>query len=203
MNKSDLRSTLLAARRDLTAADRVCASSRLRQIIFDCQSTLAGATIAAYVPIGVEPGNHELLELLAQVAARVLLPITTSRAEPLQWGAYDGAHNLVAGPLGLQQPRETTAELCEARWALVPALALAPDGRRLGRGAGHYDRALGVLPRYRRVGVVYDHEVRAGMPFKTHDLAVGWICTPSGIRRVDRSCGSGNAAGEVGVIGDA
>ncbi|MEO6956215.1 MAG: 5-formyltetrahydrofolate cyclo-ligase [Antricoccus sp.] len=201
-NKVALRAQLSQRRHRRPATDRSAASARLNELISTYRVPLADMTIAAYVPIGDEPGDGELLDALREVAARVLLPITRSRVEPLLWGEYDGYSSLEAGPFGLRQPRQATCKLSEARWVLIPALALAPDGRRLGRGAGHYDRALGAVPRVRRIGVVYEDEVRADLPHEPHDLAVGWICTPEGIVRTLRSRAGGNAIGGTGVIGD-
>lgn len=201
-DKVALRAQLSQRRHRRPATDRATASARLHELISAYRVPLADLTIAAYVPIGGEPGDGDLLDALREVAARVLLPITRSRVEPLLWGEYEGYPSLEAGPFGLRQPRQATRKLSEARWVLIPALALAPDGRRLGRGAGHYDRALGAVPRARRIGVVYEDEVRADLPHEPHDLAVGWICTPDGIVRTLRAGAGGNAIGGTGVIGD-
>ena len=56
---------------------------------------------------------------------------------------------------------------------LVPGLAVAGDGMRLGRGGGSYDRALGRVP----VGtftcvLLYDDEVGLDVPVEPHDRPV-------------------------------
>lgn len=202
IDKVALRSQLLHRRHRRSATDRAVESARWQELISAYRAPLAGVTIAAYVPIGDEPGDRAVLDALREVTDRVLLPITRSRAEPLRWGEYEGYPSLESGPFGLRQPRVATRELSEARWVLVPALALAMDGRRLGRGAGHYDRALGAVPRGRRIGVVYADEVRADLPHEPHDLAVGWICTPAGIVRSFSVQSGGNSVDHKDVIGD-
>jgi 5-formyltetrahydrofolate cyclo-ligase len=67
---------------------------------------------------------------------------------------------------------------------LVPGLAVASDGMRLGRGGGSYDRALGRVP----VGtftcvLLYDGEVGIDVPREAHDRPVTAAATPRGIVR--------------------
>jgi len=63
----------------------------------------------------------------------------------------------------------------------VPALAVAADGTRLGRGGGSYDRA---LPRVRGetaiVALLYSDEVRAELPSDAWDVPVTAYVTPDG-----------------------
>jgi 5-formyltetrahydrofolate cyclo-ligase len=69
----------------------------------------------------------------------------------------------------------------------VPALAVAVDGTRLGRGGGYYDRALAharddaVL-----VAAVFDEELLESVPAGAHDRRVTAVVTPSaGWRQLD------------------
>ncbi|MCO7204816.1 5-formyltetrahydrofolate cyclo-ligase, partial [Microbacterium sp. CnD16-F] len=60
-------------------------------------------------------------------------------------------------------------------------------GRRLGRGAGYYDRALAGLPQRRRpllVAVVHAEELLAEVPHEPHDLPVDVVVTENGVFRV-------------------
>ncbi len=61
---------------------------------------------------------------------------------------------------------------------VVPGLAFAVDGRRLGQGGGHFDR---FLPRLRAdclaVGVCFHEQLLADLPIDTHDVAVHLVVT--------------------------
>jgi 5-formyltetrahydrofolate cyclo-ligase len=102
--------------------------------------------IAAYVPVGTEPGGADLPEALA-AHARVLLPILLPDGD-LDWVRYEGPSSLVAAPRGLREPtgsRLGPDAITTASLILVPALAVDHNGARLGKGGGSYDRALARL----------------------------------------------------------
>jgi 5-formyltetrahydrofolate cyclo-ligase len=63
----------------------------------------------------------------------------------------------------------------------VPALAVARDGVRLGRGGGYYDRALGhVRPDAVLVALLFDDELLDELPAEEHDRRVTAVVTPNG-----------------------
>ncbi len=183
--KRALRTRLLANRAARSTAGRDAAN---RQIAARVTSRVAGLVIAAYVPVADEPGHIDHLSLLKSRGARILLPITHGPDDPLSWGWFDEPESLVAGPYGLLQPASPATSYTphDADLVIVPALALSPAGARLGRGGGFYDRALVDVPPARMIGVVYDDELLADLPTEPHDIAVGWVCTPSDLRRAVR-----------------
>jgi 5-formyltetrahydrofolate cyclo-ligase len=63
---------------------------------------------------------------------------------------------------------------------LVPGLAADRQGRRLGRGAGYYDRTLPLAaPATPLVVVLYDEELLAEVPVGPHDRSVTAAITPA------------------------
>lgn len=176
---------MLAHRAGRPAVERAAANRLLAKRI---TARFAGLLVAAYVPVTDEPGLVEHLTLLRSRGARVLLPIVHGRHGALSWGWYDGPESLVAGPFGLLQPATAATDYTphDADLVIVPALALSPTGARLGRGGGFYDRALVGIARARTLGLVYDDELLDDVPTEPHDIEVGWVCTPSDLRRVVR-----------------
>ncbi len=149
-----------------------------------------GAWVAAYVPVGGEPGSTAMLDALRAGGARVLLPVTGPPG-PLDWAEYTGAGSLRRGRYGLLEPdgpRLSTAAIESAHVILVPALAVDLEGVRLGRGAGYYDRTLpAARPAARLVAVVRDDELVSRLPEEPHDRRMGWALTPGGgLRRLGR-----------------
>jgi 5-formyltetrahydrofolate cyclo-ligase len=177
IEKATLRTVLLARRAARSPEERAAAARSLAAAL---ASRLAdAAVVAAYVPTAEEPGHDRLPGALP---GRVLLPVVPARGRELSWAEYDG--RLVAGRFGLQEPageRLPATALARADVVVVPALAVATDGTRLGRGGGYYDRALAharadaVL-----VAAVFDDELLEALPAGAHDRRVTAVVTPSG-----------------------
>jgi 5-formyltetrahydrofolate cyclo-ligase len=175
-SKAGLRAVLLAARAGRSASWRASAADAVTDVL---SARLAGAAVVAgYVPAADEPGHGRLPDALP---GRVLLPVVPARGRELSWAEHRGP--LAAGRFGLLEPlgpRLPPAALATADVVVVPALAVAPDGTRLGRGGGFYDRALvharadAVL-----VAVVFDEEVLPVLPAGPHDRRVTAVVTPS------------------------
>jgi 5-formyltetrahydrofolate cyclo-ligase len=175
--KATLRATLLAGRANRSPEHRAAAADAFAAVLAE---RLAGAAVvAAYVPAAEEPGHGRLPGALP---GRLLLPVVPAAGRELCWAEYDG--RLAPGRFGLQEPtgpRLPGAALATADVVVVPALAVAADGTRLGRGGGYYDRALAharddaVL-----VAAVFDEELLGTVPAGEHDRRVTAVVTPSG-----------------------
>ena len=65
---------------------------------------------------------------------------------------------------------------------VVPGLAFAPGGQRLGQGGGWYDRFLiGVRGDCEIVGVCFREQLVDELPTEPHDVAVDRVVTDSGL----------------------
>jgi 5-formyltetrahydrofolate cyclo-ligase len=183
-DKITLRNRLLAARRTLTAADRLSAAAAVQAATTALVRRLRPSTMAAYVPVGAEPGGPGLPDVLAEVLprdARLLLPVLRPDLD-LDWAAHDG-HQLRPGPRGLREPAGKRLGVDAIRHAdllIVPALAVGRDGMRLGRGGGSYDRALTRAGAAVVVALLHDGEVLDAVPSEPHDHRVHAAITPGG-----------------------
>lgn len=149
-------------------------------------------TIAAHVPVDVEPGAtsltpDQLLDALAAIEGmppvRLLLPVCPpGPPAALQWAEYaDGSArgSLEPGKYGLPEPagpRLDSAAIADAAIIIVPGVAADRSGMRMGRGAGYYDRSLahatGAV-----AAILHPNEVVADVPHDAHDLPVDAVIT--------------------------
>jgi 5-formyltetrahydrofolate cyclo-ligase len=66
---------------------------------------------------------------------------------------------------------------------LCPGLGFTPDGVRMGRGKGFYDRFLTAARADAvRVGVTFASQILPRLPAEPHDLLMQYLATPEGIR---------------------
>ena len=166
-DKQDLRDDLLQRRRARSAEAIEAARAAVRTAVLERAAAERWTAVAAYLPLRTEPGSHELLDGLVQLGMRVLVPVTMPDHD-LDWVQLPGDV-----PLG-------TDAIAGADAVLVPALAVAADGTRLGRGGGSYDRA---LARARSdvpvAALLYDDELLAHVPSEPWDLPVTATVRPS------------------------
>jgi len=179
--KAQWRAELLAARRVVPVETRLTEASALAAQLRASGLVRAGQTVCAYVPIGAEPGGEALVGTLSELGATVLLPVTVSGA-PLDWAPFAGTDGLVAAGYGLREPsgpRLGAPAIGGADVIFIPALAVDRTGTRLGRGAGYYDRSLGLArPGIPLVAVLRDAEFIAELPAQPHDVPVSHVLTP-------------------------
>jgi 5-formyltetrahydrofolate cyclo-ligase len=86
-NKIALRSRLLTARREMTENAQRSAAQALQDQTLAWVRREAPATVAAYVPVGREPGSRALLDALTSLVPRVLLPILLPDND-LDWAVH-------------------------------------------------------------------------------------------------------------------
>jgi 5-formyltetrahydrofolate cyclo-ligase len=177
--KGRWRASLLAARAELSADRLAAASTALGRHVLP---RLGGTPrIAAYVPVDREPGSLRMLDALRSGGTEVLLPVVVT--DGLDWAAYTGAADLVAGPLGTRAPsgpRAGPGALASADVVLLPALAVDHRGVRLGRGGGYYDRTLPAVPAgVLLVALLHDGELVPRLPADPWDRNVTSVVTPA------------------------
>jgi 5-formyltetrahydrofolate cyclo-ligase len=177
--KAAWRARLLAARRQLPAAERAAAAGALAGRLLRVPALHGARRVAAYVPVGREPGSLAALDVLRERGLVVLLPVVLPD-HVLDWAEYDG--RLVPARHGLREPagrRLGPGSLTGVDAVLAPGLAVDRRGTRLGRGAGYYDRALAGLRGVPVAVLLYDTElVEADLPVEPHDQPVTAAVTP-------------------------
>lgn len=177
--KRGWRARLLAARAGLSPGELSAAADDVRRHLL---ARLAGTPrVAAYVPVGREPGSLSMLDELLAGGTEILLPVVM--ADGLDWARYAGASGLVTGPLGTRAPagaRLGARALATADAVLLPALAVDHGGIRLGRGGGYYDRALAAVPAGPpTIALLHDGELVPRLPADPWDRTVTAVVSPA------------------------
>lgn len=143
LSKESLRRLALDARKafvaTITDMERTLLEQRLAQHL---TSLCAEAkVVGGYAPMGSEISPLLAMEEARAVGRIVAYPAFDHPSKPFKFRAGDPSE---PGPFGIMQPKPT-APLVEPDLILVPLIAIDGNGTRLGRGKGHYDRALARL----------------------------------------------------------
>jgi 5-formyltetrahydrofolate cyclo-ligase len=187
LSKESLRRAALDARkafvRTLSDGERTRLEQRLAEHL---TSICAGATVVGgYAPLGSEISPLLAMEEARAVGAIVAFPAFDNPAKPFRFRAGDPA---AAGPFGIMQPRKS-APVVEPDVVLVPLIAIDSHGTRLGRGKGHYDRALTRLKKNgaRLVGVGWALlRLDEMIPADDWDVPLDGFVSPAGLEAFGR-----------------
>ena len=139
------------------------------------------AVVAGYWPFRTEIDPRPLMARLARLGVRLALPVAPPKGAeaPLAFRAWSPQTPLAPGAFGVPEPGPE-CETLEPDLLLVPLLAFDRSGRRLGYGAGHYDRTLEGLRARRRIfalGLAFAAQEVARTPVHAHDQLIDAIVT--------------------------
>jgi 5-formyltetrahydrofolate cyclo-ligase len=181
--KAELRVRAIVARDALDPEFRRAAAEVLAVHGLAFVGSQPGAIVSGFMAIGAEIDPLPLMTTLAP-SHMLALPVLMGKGQPLAFRRWAPGEPLKSGLWGIREPLET-APVVEPDVLLVPLLAFDANGRRLGYGAGYYDRTLALL-RSRRpiiaIGVAFDEQEEAEVPVSASDQPLDWVLTPSGPR---------------------
>lgn len=176
--KEAIRREMRRRRRSLPLAEVRAASQAIMRRATALSAYRDASVVLAYMPIDGEVETAALIERSLSDEKRVFLPrLVDGRivfAEhrpgvPLRPGAYG-----IPEPGGTPLDPRADGPLV----AFVPLVAWDTSGTRLGRGQGHYDRALAPLaPASCLVGLGYDFQQCPALPRDAWDVPLDWVLT--------------------------
>ena len=180
-SKTDLRREAAAAR---TALARAAGDIGVRLVTSFASAVLLRPCriVAGYHPFRDEADPLPVLRVLASSGWTCALPVPADQQEGLIFRSWIPGGPLVTGRYGIPHPPETN-EAVRPDIVLVPLLAYDGAGRRLGYGAGYYDRALAGLRRtgpVLAVGIAYAGQRVASVPTQAHDQLLDMVVTEQG-----------------------
>ena len=134
-------------------------------------SGLLTGTVGLYRAL---PSECDTELLAAALGDRACFPCTTPGTAQLEFRRASDAWT--RGSLGVLEPAGTAVPLEAIDVLVVPALAVDVEGRRLGRGRGHYDATLAAF-RGRSIALVFESQLVPEVPVGEHDRRVDAVCT--------------------------
>ncbi len=185
--KRTLRELARAKRRAAAAAGSE-AGERLRQSFLSALPLPPAQVVAGYWPIPEEIDVRPLMTYLHLSGHVLALPVVMARDEPLIFRQWRPSLPLDPGVYGIPVPGAEAPELTPGV-LLVPLLAFDGEGRRLGYGAGDYDRTLATLRAggdILAIGAAYAAQRMDSLPEEAADQRLDWVVTEEGAIRTGR-----------------
>ena len=171
--KKRLRKELRLLLRTFDSKERLEAS---RNIVTQCLSAAwyqEAHVIGVFAPKDTEPDIWPLIKDAWAAGKTVLFP--SQAIGPVGMVQVCARDELRNGSFGIMEP--TTTEIWDGviDVMLVPCLGCGPEGQRLGRGVGFYDRLLAQVDVQQTVGIAFAQQCLVHIPMEVHDQVLGMV----------------------------
>jgi len=172
--RQELRSKIETLRGKATKSQALC------DAIIRHPAWRKASCVAIFAPMEIEPN----VELLWEHAQGKVICYPLMRMGGLDFISVNGPDSLVVGLWGVREPVMDQSRVIpptEIDFMLIPGFGFCPDGRRLGRGGGFYDRLLST-PGMRtwKLAAAFQCQVLKNLPTEPHDRRVHRIVTEKG-----------------------
>jgi len=184
--KAQLRADLRLRRKSIDPSKRELFDKSINQAMLELVEQLHVSALSAYLPFDGEPDLRPGLATLSSRGVQIALPavVEGSDGKVLQFRHWDPATPLARSSFGLSEPTTTDiVPVSSLDLVLLPLVAWDESGRRLGMGAGYYDRTLSTLAdssRPLRVGIAYETQKSTDLPEDPWDIRLHEVISENG-----------------------
>jgi 5-formyltetrahydrofolate cyclo-ligase len=186
---SAAREAGLAARRSLGPDRRRTLSLAAGRRLVGLPELEDATLLAGYLALPFEVDLADAQESLRSDGRVLHLPKVDDDATGphMRFVEWRPGAEIVANRFGVGEVEGPTVALSELSAVIVPCVAVAADGTRVGFGAGYYDRALAGAPEPVRIGVAFEVQVVDRIDRQAWDVPMDVVVTDSSVRRWKRS----------------
>lgn len=182
--KQELRKNILAVRRGMSPEEVAAGSVRLAEHLCSWPIYQAANNIMLYLAMPDEPHLERVIAHALAAGKTLCVPHMRETRGLMDAAIIANLDDLVVGQFNLLTPNPATLKLLdpsELDLIIVPGVAFDKDGRRLGMGAGYYDRFLPKANKAELIGAAWAAQILEKVPTDDHDRPVNYLITEDGI----------------------
>jgi 5-formyltetrahydrofolate cyclo-ligase len=181
LNKKTLRKEILGKRSELSREEIIKYSNIISNEIYKMDLYKNAKRIMCFVSNGTEIETHPLIEQAIKDGKSIVVPITISETRELLVSDVYSLSELEVGDYDIEVPKKEFTRIVDPNTIdliLVPGVAFAKDGYRVGYGGGYYDRFLSkLLNPTPTIAIGFDLQIVDKVPTDKYDLPVDMIVT--------------------------
>ena len=152
-------------------------SRRIEKQVLALPAYQAARTVMAYMSMPGEPETRGIIRDAVRRGKRVLLPRCPD-GKRMEAALFTGFEDLVPGRMNIPEPRTETVDPGQPDLILIPCMAATLDGKRLGHGAGYYDRFLPGTAGL-KVCLCFQALLAENLPTDEYDIRMDLVVTDS------------------------
>lgn len=175
--KKQIRKAVMARLKAMSDEQRISASAVIQMRVLETAEYRNATTLLLYLHMPTEPDTDCIIRQAIQDGKIIFVPKCISKTEMIAVRIHSFA-DLAPGAYGIPEPVDCseTVEPDAIDFILVPCVAASGDGRRLGHGAGYYDRFLAGNTD-KTVCVCFAAALRDDIPMGENDLLMHRVIT--------------------------
>ena len=177
--KKRLRQWAREKRSAMKPEQAAAADVRIEERVLSLPEYQQARTVMVYMSLPGEPETRGIIRDAVRQGKRVLLPRCLD-SRRMEAALFRGFERLRPGRMGIPEPAADTPEESsrtpEADLILVPCVAASGDGKRLGHGAGYYDRFLKNATG-KTVCLCYQDFLAEDLPVNDEDVLMDMVVT--------------------------
>jgi 5-formyltetrahydrofolate cyclo-ligase len=179
--KSRIRQVLREKKDSMDPKDRLEKSRTICRNLMALIS--AGETVMVYTSKEKEVNTVPLITTLLRRGNPVVVPIIVKEDVSLRLSYLRDLSLLVPSTFGVPEPigSEIPVASGDVDTLILPMLGFDRQGRRIGYGAGYYDRFLAKNPDLRKIGIAFACQEMETLPVDENDVLMDCIITDEGI----------------------
>lgn len=191
LNKQVIRKRLLAKRRLLSQQVILKNSKRIANTLINFGKYQQSEKIMLYIATKSEVQTQEIIQSAQKDNKKIYIPLIIQENYNIAPSLVDDfKKELALGNLGIFQPKKEFYRLVSPAildLVIVPGVAFTPEGYRLGRGGGYYDRFLSQLKGHTYlIALAFEMQMIEKIPAEENDIPVDCIITEQRIIRVKK-----------------
>lgn len=186
-DKNILRAAMREKARLMKEGEVISASETIAGRLFSLPQMLDANIVFCYVSIEQEVQTYSIIEKLLDMGKKVCVP-KCYRGGIMDARLISSLENLTpCSPFGILEPSDAAEMVDPAMidFAIVPGLAFDRKGRRLGKGAGYYDRYLRSVKAV-KCGVCFDEMLIDSVAVGAYDIPMDIVVTEDSIHFIEK-----------------
>ena len=184
LTKQNIRREMAAKRKALEAQWLEAASVKVAKNLQSLDAFRAAQTVALYMGMDGEVDLDGLFPICRKLGKRTCIPVFNAKTKLYEMAEITENTPCHTGHYGIREPiSPSLVAMNDIDLIAVPGIAFDPNGTRLGRGGGYYDRLLEGFRGY-AAGVAFDFQILPQIPADAHDQPVECIATETRILNI-------------------
>lgn len=181
-NKIEVRKELIKLRNAVGKVHGKDSSQKVCQHILSSEFYQKAQCILGYLAFGPELSVDAVLEQALKDGKQVCVPQIISKTEFVA-AELKNMEGFVLDRYGIRSVAEPINEVEPGKidLILVPGVAFATNGGRMGMGAGYYDRFLLKTSQANLLGIAYEELLQESLPMDEHDVLITYLVTEGGV----------------------